>query len=151
MFQWLLAILSNPVVSSLIGAVVGFIASFVAQDQLENRKFKRALTKQVWEEKARVLHEFSKDLALWFYLFSLESYESHARKGDELERLGQKLIREKTFLLRYPEIYALYEKLAELTEEPHAMYLEPRERETLEQLLKRLQYEIQLEADRISR
>ena len=122
----------------------------MTQNGLEKRKFRRSLAKQVWEEKAQALREFSSDLALWFYLFSLESYEPHPEKSSELEELTQKLVRTKSLLVKYPKICARYEQLSAFVEEPHATYLEPIERENIKKLVEKTHYELLAEADKIS-
>ena len=157
MFQLIVDLINNPVISSLFGAVIGFIASFFAQDWLEERKFKRTLKVKAWEQKVEILRQFSEDLELWLYLTirdngQQENHDSVPRVNGKLEELRQKLIVNKSYLLRYPNILSRYEQLLELTERDDMLpvYLNPEEIRTSKSLLKVVQGEIQEEGKKFS-
>ena len=157
MLQLIIDLINNPVISSLFGAVIGFIASFFAQDWLEERKFKRTLKTKAWEKKVETLGQFSEDLELWLYLTIRDTnqqwdHNSTPRVSGKIEELRQKLIMNKSYLLRYPNILSQYERLLELTERDNLspIYLDPEEIKTSRSLLKTVQGEIHNESRKLS-
>lgn len=165
MLQKILDLITNPVSSSLLGAIIGFIASFFAQDWLEQRTYKRSIRIKAWETKVEKLCTFSEDLELWFYLISLKSndlqnhnsldgYEAYSpSRNSEIETLTKKLVRNKTHLTKYPKIYSNYEKIIDLTEWNVSIpfILKNEESESVKTLLREVQKEIRREIDKLAK
>lgn len=145
---------------AVIGSVVGFFISFLTQSWLEKQKFTRSLKLKSWEGKVERLHQFSEDLELWLYLVSLESgsiqkgdhvedfrERGSAHRNTEIQELTKKLIKGKTHLMLFPNIFSSYQKVSDLVEWTQSAppYLEPREIASVKSLLKTIQEKLQQE------
>jgi hypothetical protein len=130
--QQLLAFFNSSAGGAFIavtGSIVGFFISFLTQSWLERQKFVRSLKLKSWEAKVGQLRQFSEDLELWLYLVSLESgsiqRKEHAegfhesgsiKRSAEIQEVTKKLIKGKTHLTLFPDIFSSYQALSDLVE-----------------------------------
>ncbi len=158
--QTVLDFINTYVNPSLIGAAIGVVISFFAQEWRERVKFRRSINLKAWETKSEKLYTFSEDLELWFYLTTVEvnqlitqtpNLDYPPSKSSEIIDLTKKLIRNKTYLVRYPKIYENYQKLLDVTEwdSEHPLIMDQSEIEETRKLIKIVQAEIQKETKKL--